>query len=193
MNESRDVQGDKSYVLLHEIDDNHEVTQRELAAKSGLSLGSVNILLKKMIHEGLVKMESIPANRVVYMLTPAGFVEKAQKTVRYVRHHYRVIESTKELIKTRLKKFHESYDVILVQRSEDEFDIMLEAAIQEYKNQNKKKKVMLFHDKDEVVKCLETASTRVIVFGSEKSFINEFYSSIHMNQMASFKSLFELL
>lgn len=52
-----------------------------------------------MIKEGLIKMESIPANRVAYMLTPKGMMEKANKTYKYIKHHYRAIEETKTKIK----------------------------------------------------------------------------------------------
>lgn len=78
---------DKDYLLLSEIDANSDISQRDLSNKTGVSLGSVNLLMKKMIREGLIKMEMTHANRIIYMLTPKGMAEKAEKTVRYVRHH----------------------------------------------------------------------------------------------------------
>ena len=87
---------DKNYLLLSEIDANCDISQRELSDKTGVSLGSVNLLIKKMIREGLIKMEMINANRVIYMLTPNGMAEKAEKTVRYIRHHYNAIQEAKE-------------------------------------------------------------------------------------------------
>ncbi|SNS43747.1 Winged helix-turn-helix DNA-binding [Anaerovirgula multivorans] len=90
---------DKEYIILEKINENQNISQRQLAQKTGLSLGSINILLKKMIKEGLIKVENIPANRVAYMLTPKGMVEKANKTYTYIKHHYTVIHETKEKIK----------------------------------------------------------------------------------------------
>lgn len=45
---------DKELILLDEIGRKAGVSQRELAEKSGVSLGNVNLLLKKMVKEGLV-------------------------------------------------------------------------------------------------------------------------------------------
>ena len=94
---------DKGFILLQAIEQDGDVSQRELSSRTGLSLGSVNLLLQKMVHEGLIKMRSIPTNRVVYMLTPRGMAEKAHKTVRYIQRHYQMIESTKEMIREQLE------------------------------------------------------------------------------------------
>lgn len=89
---------DKEYMILDQIDRTPEVSQRDLSSYTGLSLGSVNILLKKMAKEGLLKIESIPAHRVMYMLTPKGMLEKANKTMSYMKLHYKAIEETKQSI-----------------------------------------------------------------------------------------------
>ena len=174
MDSIQDAQVDKTYVLMNEIDDDNAITQRELASKSGLSLGSVNILLKKMIHEGFVKMESIPANRVVYMLTPAGFAEKAQKTVRYVRRHYRAIEDTKEQIFQNLSQLEKKYDRILVQRTDDELSLLVEAACKEFLHKNNSQKIVFFSKDIEVQEIVTSPASKILVivdidgFGFEK-------------------------
>jgi DNA-binding MarR family transcriptional regulator len=129
------TQTDREYILLTEIEANNAVSQRELSQKAGLSLGSVNILLKKMVKQGLIKMESIPANRVVYMLTPAGIAEKAMKTIRYIKVHYKVIEETKDRIIDSLTNLHLQYNTIYILQPEDELNEILQQAIEEYRNQ----------------------------------------------------------
>ena len=127
---------DKEYILLQEIEANSTVSQRELSQKAGLSLGSVNLLLKKMIRQGLVKMELIPANRIAYMLTPAGIAEKAFKTVRYVKIHYQVIEETKQRIISSLENLHSQYEDIYILSPEDELEKIIKQAVTEYKAKN---------------------------------------------------------
>jgi DNA-binding MarR family transcriptional regulator len=129
------TQTDREYILLTEIEANNAVSQRELSQKAGLSLGSVNILLKKMVKQGLIKMESIPANRVVYMLTPAGIAEKTMKTIRYIKVHYKVIEETKDRIIDSLTNLHLQYNTIYILQPEDELNEILQQAIEEYRNQ----------------------------------------------------------
>ena len=94
---------DREYIILENIDKNANITQRELSQKAGISLGSVNILLNKMIKEGLIKIEKIPADRVLYMLTPKGILEKMNKTYQYIKIHYNYIDKTKNRIKTILE------------------------------------------------------------------------------------------
>lgn len=89
---------DKEYILLSEIDRNSNITQRELSKKTELSLGSVNFLLNKMVHEGFIKIKQIPMNRVAYMLTPKGMAEKVAKTSSYIKSHYSYINETKKKI-----------------------------------------------------------------------------------------------
>jgi len=146
MNKIAITEVDKDYILLSEIDSCQDISQRELSHQTGLSLGTVNLLLQKMIRDGLVKMETIPARRVVYMLTPQGLAEKAKKTVNYIRSHYRIIEETKALIHRQLETYHTQYDQILVSLPGNELDSMLRDVIDEYWVDYPDKKIQLIQD-----------------------------------------------
>ena len=122
---------DKEYMILSQIDANPAATQRDISRHTGLSLGSVNLLLKKMAKEGLVKIESIPAHRVVYMLTPKGIVEKANKTVNYIRRHYNAINQTKETMKDILADLLSEYPAIYLLATNDEVGCLAVAAVEE--------------------------------------------------------------
>ncbi len=123
---------DKGFILMHEIEANQDISQRELSQKTGLSLGTVNLLLQKMIKQGLIKMETIPANRVIYMLTPIGLAEKAIKTVHYIKNHYQIIQATKNRIQHKIEQFHQQYDVIYICLPGNELDSLVQAAVDEY-------------------------------------------------------------
>src|SRR6056297_3185710 len=97
---------DNEYKLMSEISENENITQRELSKKLNLSLGSVNILIKKMIKEGLIKMDQVSQRQVFYMLTPVGMMEKAKKTSKYIRIHYKAINETKKKIKRTLEEIN---------------------------------------------------------------------------------------
>jgi len=83
---------DKEFIVLSVVGNAPAVSQRELALRTGLSLGTINILVKKMIREGLIKLEKLPADRAAYILTPKGLEEKVDKTRSYLQIHYRAIE-----------------------------------------------------------------------------------------------------
>lgn len=73
------------YRLLKKIEANPSISQRELAADLGMSLGKINYCLKALISVGLVKIGNFARSKnkggYMYMLTPAGVKEKFTLTV----------------------------------------------------------------------------------------------------------------
>jgi len=144
------TQHDKEYLILTQIDANPDSTQRDLSRHTGLSLGSVNLLLKKMAREGLIKIDAIPAHRVVYMLTPQGMVEKANKTVNYIKRHYNAINQTKETMKTILAQLLTQYPALYILRTHDEVGNLMITAVEEMTTETSK--AITFIDTMEEVK-----------------------------------------
>ncbi|MGI6298263.1 MAG: winged helix-turn-helix transcriptional regulator [Saccharofermentanales bacterium] len=136
---------DKDFLILSEINSNREVSQRELSHKTGLSLGSVNLLIQKMIRKGLLKMEMIPTNRVIYMLTPKGLAEKTAKTVRYVQLHYTAIQETKAMIKKKLNQYESKFEQIIVCQPESELKDLVRATLNEYMHENPQVNVIMMN------------------------------------------------
>ncbi len=79
---------EKELEVLQQIQENGCITQRDLARNMGLSLGNINLLMRKMISTGLIKIEKLNAKKIRYILTPEGMAEKAAKTYNYVVKNY---------------------------------------------------------------------------------------------------------
>ena len=66
--------------VLRALEANPELSQRQLAAKLGVSLGGVNYALKALMERGFVKAENFRKSgrkvAYLYLLTPKGVVEK---------------------------------------------------------------------------------------------------------------------
>jgi EPS-associated MarR family transcriptional regulator len=75
--------------LLKLLQDQPQMSQRDLAQVMGVSLGKANYCLKALIDKGLVKLERFRANpdkrQYAYLLTPAGLEEKTRITVAFLR------------------------------------------------------------------------------------------------------------
>ena len=71
-------------VLEHLSDTPQTISQREIARRSGLSVGLINAILKKLVHTGYVKTSHLNRRSIQYLLTPEGFSEKARKSYHYV-------------------------------------------------------------------------------------------------------------
>jgi DNA-binding MarR family transcriptional regulator len=150
MTEQPKVVTDSTYNILSEISENENVTQRELSKKLELSLGSVNLLINRMIREGLIKMEHVSQKQVLYMLTPKGISEKAHKTVQYLKVHYKAIYETKEKIKDVLSGQAGEHDAVYILSKDMEMAAIIELAVNEYVNKNKNTRIFLIDDEREI-------------------------------------------
>lgn len=77
------------FQLLRKLEDNPDISQRELARDLGISLGKVNYCLQALIDKGLVKARNFSRSknkrRYIYKLTPSGIEHKAQVTRRFLK------------------------------------------------------------------------------------------------------------
>ena len=80
--------------VIDEIAKDRSITQREISQRAGMSLGMVNIVLKKLTRKGYIKLRRLNKRSLEYILTPKGFAQKAKKSYWYV---HRIINSLKEI------------------------------------------------------------------------------------------------
>ena len=71
------------------LEQNPQMTQRELAEALGVSVGAANYCLKALVKKGWVKLENFQKNPsklgYLYLLTPMGISAKAQLTASFFR------------------------------------------------------------------------------------------------------------
>lgn len=83
--------------VISEVENNPEITQRDLAQRLGVALGLTNVLLKNLAQKGYVRITQMHWNRWIYTVTPRGFTRKIQLTVSYIQrvlNHYADIRQT---------------------------------------------------------------------------------------------------
>jgi len=82
------LQEDTHFRVLRLLQDNPEMSQRELAEAVGISVGGTHYVLNALIEKGLVKLGNFTAaedkRRYAYVLTPKGIAEKATITKRFL-------------------------------------------------------------------------------------------------------------
>ena len=71
------------------LQDNSDLTQRELAQSLGISLGGLNYCLNALIDKGFVKVSNFQKSKnkfkYVYLLTHKGVAEKVSMTSRFLK------------------------------------------------------------------------------------------------------------
>lgn len=138
---------ENEYQILSHLQHSDTTTQRRISSNIGLSLGAVNLLIKKMVRKGLIKVEKLNARTVRYILTPKGLQEKARLTYHYARQSYR-----------RLLKINQA------------LDNLLKTPIEAQKGTNNNFKIDLFGPKDEVFEILsQRLKEHKLAFGAHTS------------------------
>lgn len=87
-NKRSKLQEDTRFRVLRLLDDNPEMSQREMAKAVGVSVGAMHYVLNALIEKGLVKLGNFTAaedkRRYAYKLTLQGIAEKAAMTRRFL-------------------------------------------------------------------------------------------------------------
>tara|TARA_R110002126_G_scaffold155833_1_gene302912 strand:- start:15680 stop:16051 length:372 start_codon:yes stop_codon:yes gene_type:complete len=98
------LQEDVRFRVLRLLQENPEMSQRDLAATVGISVGSTHYLLSALVEKGLVKLGNFSAaddkRRYAYILTPKGVAEKAALTGRFLRRKLEEFEALQAEIET---------------------------------------------------------------------------------------------
>jgi len=103
-------QEDTAYRVMRLLQDNPDLTQRELAEKLGLSVGGVNYCLKALVDKGWVKVQNFAHSKnkfgYVYVLTPHGIAKKAQLTGKFLQRklaEYEALQAEIESLRAEAK------------------------------------------------------------------------------------------
>jgi len=83
------AQEDTYFRIMRLVDEQPDISQRELAEKVGISLGALNYCLKALMDKGFVKLENFQNSKhkfkYAYILTPSGVAEKVSITGRFLK------------------------------------------------------------------------------------------------------------
>tara|TARA_R110000796_G_C14440466_1_gene422237 strand:+ start:431 stop:823 length:393 start_codon:yes stop_codon:yes gene_type:complete len=99
-----EAQEDLRFRVLRLLQENPEMSQRDIAAAVGISVGGVHYCLNALVEKGMVKLGNFSAandkRRYAYILTPKGLTEKAALTSRFLKRKMEEYEALKKEIET---------------------------------------------------------------------------------------------
>jgi len=97
------------YKILEKLNDEPDISQRDLAKHLGISVGKANYVLGALIERGLVKAENFKKSNnkagYLYVITPSGILEKTKITRRfpeYKMHEYEQLKIQIEKLKSKI-------------------------------------------------------------------------------------------
>ena len=99
----KEHQEDAKFRVFQIINENPQITTREIAQKVGISNGSAYYLLTSLIDKGFIKFanfkKSAQKTKYSYLLTPKGIREKSLITSNFLVRKKQEFEALKEEIK----------------------------------------------------------------------------------------------
>lgn len=106
MNEKQE---DTRFRVLRLLQENPEISQRQIADALGVSLGGVNYCVRALVDKGLVKVKNFrnSENKIAYayFLTPKGIAEKTALTARFLKRkmqEYELLKAEIESLKSEM-------------------------------------------------------------------------------------------
>ena len=110
MTRLQQLQEDTHFRVLGLLEQNPDLSQRELAKVLGVSLGGVNYSLRALAERGMVKVQNFKKSEkklaYAYVLTPRGLAEKTRLTTDFLKRKLEEygalkaeIESLQQLVK----------------------------------------------------------------------------------------------
>lgn len=95
--------------VLRLLEQNPNLSQRELAEALGISVGKTNYCIKALVDKGLLKINNFRNNKnkmgYAYLLTPAGITKKTELTVKFLQRkvlEYEVLQKEIATLRTEL-------------------------------------------------------------------------------------------
>ena len=83
------IDTDVRFRLLRLLEQNPDLSQRDIARELGVSLGATNYVLRALVDKGQVKIRNFRASnnklRYAYILTPKGLESRARLTAGFLR------------------------------------------------------------------------------------------------------------
>jgi len=127
---------DYEFKIIDEIGRNLNTTQRKISRQIGLSLGMTNIIMKRLIAKGYVKVKGLNRRNFQYILTPRGFAEKVKKTHRYLLRTIETIKSLKEKIQDIVLEYYHKGERNFIIVGEGELADIIEISLRDMERED---------------------------------------------------------
>ena len=90
--------------VLQAIASGQRVTQRSLSTELGVALGLTNLLIRRLVGKGYVKVSKLDTRHVRYLMTPAGWEALASATRQSLENTVHLYTETREHIRSSLSQ-----------------------------------------------------------------------------------------
>jgi EPS-associated MarR family transcriptional regulator len=108
----------RDFKVLDALDCEPITTQRQLSEHTGISLGQINYVLRRLLEKGMVKVSNFRKNpnklSYVYKLTPAGIEARSRLAVNFVVSRLREYYDLQRRLSRRLREIEKGGSLAIV-------------------------------------------------------------------------------
>ena len=97
-----DVKTFRDMHLLSELTRNPGTSQRELSKRIGVALGLTNLMLRRLLKKGYVKIAGTKRSRIRYLITPQGILEKSRLTYEFIEYSLALYSRVRRFLREQL-------------------------------------------------------------------------------------------
>ena len=90
--------------VLEELAADSSITQRHLAKKLQAALGLTNLLIRRFVQKGYVKVVNVSKPRIRYLLTPKGIAEKTRLTYQFLEYSLDLYRGVRRILDDNLAR-----------------------------------------------------------------------------------------
>jgi predicted transcriptional regulator len=85
--------------ILDRINKNKDnIRQRDISKWFGISLGMTNVILKRLVNKGLLKIQKVNNRNIKYLVSPKGIEAIAKRSFNYFKNTVKSVVNYKEFI-----------------------------------------------------------------------------------------------
>jgi len=88
--------------LLDEVTQRPHATQRELSKRIGVALGLTNLMLRRLVKKGYIKISGTKRSRIRYLITPKGILEKSRLTYEFIQYSLQLYSRVRHSLREQL-------------------------------------------------------------------------------------------
>ena len=127
----KDTLDEREFELINIVGAQIANNQRDLSRHMDLSLGTINMLIRRMITKGYIRTRQLNQKKVEYILTPKGFTEKTRKSIKYTVKTLNSITLIKERLKKTVSALHDRGERNFFILGESDLGVLVETAFKE--------------------------------------------------------------
>lgn len=127
----KDVLDEREFELINIIGAKLGSNQRDLSRHMSLSLGQTNMLIRRLVGKGLIRISQLTQRKVKYLLTPKGMAEKMRKSIKYTIHTINSIGLIKSSLKNILSELYDQGEMVFYIFGKSDLVILVEMVFTE--------------------------------------------------------------